>query len=158
VLSEVRRRLAVLVAVPLIGLLAAACGEVREQTQWSGDRTHGVSAIAGDIEIRNALIVADENGGQATLMATFANRGPADELQRVVVNGGEAEPADGPLEIPARRFARLDADENRLDLQDIRTTPGLRTEVEFIFGAAPRATVSVLVLADEGLYADVLTR
>lgn len=157
-LSDVRRRLAMLVAVSLLGLLAAACGEVREQTQWDDDRTHGASATAGDIQIRNALIVADEEGRQATLMASFANRGPTDELQRVIVNGREAEPEGGPLAVPARGFARLDADENRLDLQNIDTTPGLRTEVEFIFGAASRATVNVLVLADEGIYASVLSQ
>lgn len=157
-LSDLRRRLALLVAVSLLGLVAAACGEVREQTQWSDDRTHGVSATAGDIEVRNALIVADETGSQATVMASFSNRGAADELVQVVVNGHEAEPADGPLTIPARGFARLDADETRLDLQNIDATPGRRIDMEFIFGSAPRATVNALVLADQGMYAGVLNQ
>lgn len=157
-LSDVRRRLAMLVTVSLLGLLVAACGDVREQTQWDGDRTHGVSASAGDIQIRNALMVADEQGRQATLMATFANNGQADELVRVVVNGSEAEPENGPLEIPARGFVQLDADENRLDLQNVDTPPGMRTEVQFIFGAAPRATVSVLVQENDGIFAGVLSQ
>ncbi len=159
-LSDVRRRLLTIVAVSLRGLLAAGCGDVREQTQWSwdADRTHGVSARAGDVTIRNALIVADESGEQATVMAVFANRGPEDELVRVVVNGAEGEPEGGPLTIPANGFVRLDAVENRLDLQGIGTTPGQRTQIEFIFGAAPRATVNALVLANEGIYASVLAQ
>lgn len=156
-LSDVRRRAAAIVAVSLLGLIAAACGGVREQTQWDDDRTHGVSAIAGDIQVRNARIVADEDGQQATLLAAFSNVGAEeDELQRVVINGREAEPEGGPLTIPAGSFARIDAEESRLDLQNIDTTPGLRTEVEFIFGSAPRATASVLVLPNEGIYASVL--
>lgn len=156
VLSAARRRLAALVTVPFIALLAVGCGEVREQTQWSDDRTHGVSANAGDVAIRNALVVADENGSEATMFAVFANRGPADELVSVRVGDTEAEPEGGPLEIPARGYAALGPDNTRLDVTGVELTPGLRVEVEFIFGSAPRATVSALVKPAEGIYAGAL--
>ena len=93
-LTAARRRLAVLASVLLLGLVAAGCGEVRAQTQWSQDRTHGVSATAGDIGIRNALVVADEDGRRATVLALFANTGEPDELVSVQVAGSDAEPAD----------------------------------------------------------------
>lgn len=153
-LPAARRRFATLVTVSLLALIAAGCGEVREQTQWSDDRTDGVSASAGDVQIRNALVVATEDGSDATVLAIFANRGAADELVRVRVADGESEPDGGPLEIPARGFAAVGPAATRLDVTGVDLSPGLRVEVEFIFESAPRATVSALVQPDEGIYAD----
>ena len=155
-LSAARRRLAVLASVLLVALVAAGCGEVRAQTQWSGDRTHGVSATAGDIGIRNALVVADETGQEATILAMFANRGDADELVSIRVGDGTAEPEGGPLEIPARSTVSIGPDHTRVDVTGVGAEPGRRVELEFIFASAPRATVSALVQAAEGIYADAL--
>lgn len=156
-LSAARRRLATVVTVSLLAVLAAGCGEVREQTQWADDRTHGVSATAGDVDIRNALVVASEDGSDATVLAMFANRGTsADQLVRLRVGDQEAEPEGGPLEIPARGYAALGPEATRLDVTGVQATPGLRVEVEFIFESAPRATVSALVQPDDGLYAGFL--
>lgn len=152
-LPATRRRFATLITVSLLALIAAGCGEVREQTQWSDDRTDGVSATAGDVHIRNALLVATEDGSEATVLATFANRSAADELVQVRVADSEAEPEGGPLTIPARGFTTVGPDSTRLDVSGVDVMPGLRVEVEFIFGSAPRATVSALVQADEGVYA-----
>jgi hypothetical protein len=156
VLLAARRRLALLASVSLLGLLAVGCGDVREQTQWSGDRTHGVSATAGDIGIRNALVVADEDGRQATVFATFANSGSADELVTVRVGNRDVEPDGGPLEIPANGFATVGPDATRLDVTGAQAQPGQRVELEFIFADAPRATVNALVQADAGIYAGAL--
>jgi hypothetical protein len=156
VLSAARRRLATVVTVSLLALLAAGCGEVREQTQWADDRTHGVSATAGDVDIRNALVVAAEDGSDATVLAVFANRGAADELVRIRLADNEAEPEAGPMEIPARGYAVLGPDATRLDVSGADVTPGFRVELEFIFQNAPRATVSALVKPAEGIYADAL--
>jgi copper(I)-binding protein len=157
VLLAARRRLALIASVSLLGLLAIGCGDVREQTQWSADRTNGVSATAGDIGIRNALVVADEAGRQATVFATFANSGSsADELVAVRVGDRDAEPDSGPLEIPANGFATVAPDATRLDVTGAQAQPGQRVELEFIFADAPRATVSALVQADAGIYAGAL--
>jgi hypothetical protein len=159
VLSAARRRLAVLALVLLVGLVAAGCGAVREQTQWSVDRTDGVSGTAGDIGIRNALVVADDEGRQATVIAMFDNaRGSADELVSVRVGGRDVEPEGGPLEIPAGGNVSLGPDRTRLDVTGADAQPGRRVELEFIFANAPRASVSALVQRAEGIYADALTR
>ncbi|HEX6232155.1 MAG TPA: hypothetical protein VFZ63_03430 [Jiangellaceae bacterium] len=157
VLSAAQRRLAVLASVLLVGLVAAGCGAVREQTQWQADRTHGVSATAGDIGIRNALVVADDEGRRATVIAMFDNaRGEADELVSIRVGGRDAEPEGGPMEIPAGGNVSLGPDHTRLDVTGADAQPGRRVELEFIFANAPRATVNALVLSADGIYADAL--
>ena len=156
-LSAARRRLAVIASVLLLGLVAAGCGEVREQTQWTGSRTHGVSVNAGDIGIRNALVVADEDGQQATVLAMFANSGVADdELVAIRVEGLDVEPEGGPLAIPARGNVSVGPDHTRLDVTGAAAEPGRRIDLEFIFANAPRATVSALVQPADGIYAGAL--
>ncbi|HEX6336726.1 MAG TPA: hypothetical protein VFZ85_07225 [Jiangellaceae bacterium] len=155
-LSAARRRLAVLASVLLLGLVAAGCGEVREQTQWSQDRTDGVSATAGDIGIRNALVVADEEGRQATVLAMFTNRGGPDELVSVRVAGSEAEPEGGPLAIPDGGTVSVGPNQTRVDVAGVDAQPGRRVDIEFVFANAPRASVSALVQPADGVYADAL--
>lgn len=155
-LSAARRRLAVLASVLLLGLVAAGCGEVRAQTQWTQDRTHGVSATAGDIGIRNALLVADQDGRRATLLALFTNSGQPDELVSVRIAGTDAEPEGGPLAIPARGSVSLGPDHTRLDVTGLDVQPGRRVDVEFIFADAPRASISALVQEADGIYAGAL--
>ncbi len=155
-LSAARRRLVVLASVLLVGLVAVGCGDVREQTQFSSDRTQGVSATAGDITIRNALLVADDTGEQATVLAMFANRGDVDELVSVRVGDQTAEPEGGPLEIPARGTASIGPDHTRVDVMGVGVEPGRRVEMEFIFANGPRATANVLVQPAEGIYANAL--
>lgn len=155
-LSAARRRLAVLASVLLLALVAAGCGEVRAQTQWTQDRTHGVSATAGDIGVRNALVVADEEGRRATLLAMFTNRGEADELISVRIAGSDAEPEGGPLTLPARGTVSVGPDQTRVDVTGVDAQPGRRVDVEFIFANAPRASISALVQPADGIYAGAL--
>lgn len=153
-LSAARRRAAVLAVLPVLGLAAAGCAEVREQTQVWRNPVDGVSANAGDLAIRNALVVADADGDSATVLASFANAGiEGDGLVAVTVDGVRAEPAGGTVEIPARGFASAGPASNRVDVDGFGVTPGMTTTVEFIFASAPRASVQVVVQADDGLYA-----
>jgi hypothetical protein len=156
VLTAARRRLAVLASVLLLGLVAAGCGEVRAQTQWTQDRTDGVSATAGDIGIRNALVVADEDGRRATVLALFTNTGEPDELVSVQVAGSDAEPEGGPLTIPAQGAVSVGPDQTRVDVTGVDAQPGRRVDVEFIFANAPRASISALVQPADGIYAGAL--
>ncbi len=156
VLSAARRRLAVLASVLLLGLVATGCGDVREQTQWSGGRVQGVNADAGDIGIRNVVVVSDSESQQATVLAAFVNNGNQDELVSVRVGSTQAEPEGGSLTIPANAGATLGPDGTRLDVEGVDVQPGRTVELEFIFGSAPRATVGALVEPPEGIYADAL--
>lgn len=154
----IHRRAGFLAAILSFSLVAAGCAGVREQTQWSADRTRGVSATAGDVEIRNALVVADADNSQATLMATFANRGDNDELVTVRIGDATGQPDGGPLTIPGGGFATLSPDGAGVDVRSTQARPGRTIEIEFIFAAAPRATVNALVQSADGQYAGALER
>jgi hypothetical protein len=151
-----RRPIAALVAVPVLTMAGAGCTGLRTQTQnWyvPGD---GVSTEAGDIGVRNVLLVADDDGGIATLIATFANEGATDELVEVQVGDQAVVPPTGALEIPADGYARLGPDGVRLDVEGADVQPGDFVDVEFVFGNAPRAEVQALVQRAEGDYEDAL--
>ena len=167
--SAVRRR--ALVALPVLALGLAGCS-MHEQTQGWYDATDGVSVDAGDIGIRDVVVVADDEG-RSTVLATFANAGGADELVEVVVGDVSAEPSDGPLEIPRDGYAKLGPEGPRVDVTeagtvpggtievefrfaDAGTVPGSTIEVEFRFADAPRASVEALVQPHDGIYEGVL--
>lgn len=148
------RRL-VLAVVPALAVGVAGCG-MNEQTQRWYAADNGVNAEAGQIGLRNVLVVADDEG-QATVIATFSNRSDqADELVEIVVGDAATEPVDGVVEIPAAGYASVGPDTNRVDVDGADIATGLTAQVEFRFAGAPRTTVEALVVANEGTYADAL--
>lgn len=151
-----RRPLAATVAIVGLSVLAAGCASVRAQTQQWYEPADGVSTDAGQIGVRNVLLVAEEDGSVATVIATFANEGPDDELVEVRVGDRIAPPAGGPLEIPEDGYARLGPDQTRLDVFGVDVTPGQFVDVEFVFADAPRAEVQALVQPAEREYETAL--
>jgi hypothetical protein len=150
-------RVTALAALPVLALVLVGCGDVREQTQAWREAPYGASATAGSIDIRNAVVVANAETGQATLLASFANRGvEPDALTSVVVAGTPAEPEAGPVELPARGHVSVGPDGTRLDVDGLTTEPGFVVDLEFIFADAPRATAQAIVQSDDGLYAGAL--
>ncbi|MGH8823068.1 MAG: hypothetical protein ACRDVN_01140 [Jiangellaceae bacterium] len=157
-MNPVRRQpVAALVAVTVLALSFAGCGSVRTQTQQWYTPADGVSAEAGDIAVRNVLVVASESGDASTVLATFANRGEEDD-QVLEVRVGEvtAAPTDGELTIPADGYATLGPEATRLDVDGVDAVPGSVVEVEFRFESAPRVSVDALVQPAEGTYEDAL--
>lgn len=150
-LLTVRRR--VLVCVSALTFALAACS-VQEQTQGWHPRYDGQPAEAGDIGLRNVLVVTSDNG-QATVLTSFANRGAEDQLVEVQVGNVTATPPNGPLEIPARGYASLAAGSDQIQVSGADLTPGRLVEVEFRFAKAPRVSVDALVKEAAGRYADV---
>lgn len=149
------RRLVLAAAVPVVTLSIAGCS-IHEQTQRWYSADNGVSAEAGDIGLRNVLVVSDGEG-RATVVASFTNRGDAtDELLEVVVQDVAVEPGEGALEIPAGGMAAVGPDAVRVDVDVDDVAPGYTTEVEFRFADAPRTTVQALVRPAEGVYAEAL--
>jgi hypothetical protein len=151
-----RRPLAALVTIAGLTLAAAGCAGVRAQTQVWYEPADGVSTEAGDIGVRNVLLVADEDGRVATVIATFANTGPEDELVEVRVGDRIATPTTGPVEIPEGGYARLGPDQVRVDVFRADVQPGEFVDVEFVFRDAPRAEVQALVQPAEGEYETAL--
>ncbi|NDL58142.1 hypothetical protein [Phytoactinopolyspora mesophila] len=146
-------RRCVLVSIPTLAFVLAGCN-VQDKSQWWDPRYDGVPAEAGDIGLRNVVVVTSADG-RATLLTSFANRGSDDELLEVRVAGSSATPPDGPLEIPARGYAALEPSATQIEFTDVEITPGLLTEVEYHFAEAPRVTVEALVKEAEGRYAHV---
>jgi hypothetical protein len=147
-------RRSVLLSLPVLALALGGCG-IQEQTQGWHPRYDGVPADAGDIGLRNVVVVASTDG-RATVLTSFANRGgDADELVEVRVGEATATLSETPLEIPARGHASLGLNDNQVELQGVDVTPGHITEVEFHFANAPRITVETLVKEADGRYADV---
>ena len=147
-----RRPLAALVTIVGLTLAAAGCASVRSQTQAWYEPADGVSAEAGDIAVRNVLLVADEDGAVATLIATFANTGLEDEFVEARIGDRVAMPTTGPVEIPEGGYARLGPDQTRLDVFGADVQPGQFVDVEFVFRDAPRADLQALVQRAEGDY------
>jgi hypothetical protein len=154
----VLRPLAALVPIVGLTLVAAGCAPVpvRSQTQEWYEPADGVSTEAGDIGVRGVLLVSDEDGGVATVLATFANTGPEDEFLEVHVGDRIATPTTGPLDIPEGGYARLGPDQTRVDVFEADTRPGEFVDVEFVFRDAPRAQVQALVQRAEGDYQGAL--
>ena len=156
-MNPVRRQpVATLAAVSVLALALAGCGSVRTQTQQWYTPADGVSAEAGDVAVRNVLVVASESGDASTVLASFANRGERDRLVEVRVGEARATPTGGDLTIPAGGYATLGPEGTRLDVDDADTVPGSFVEVEFLFEDAPRITVDALVQPAEGVYEDAL--
>ena len=153
-----RRRLAALLTIVGLTLVAAGCAPIpiRAQTQEWYEPADGVSTQAGDIAIRNVLLVADEDGSVATVLATFANTGSEDELLEVRVGDRTAVPTTGPVVIPEDGYARLGPDDVRVDVFGADVRPGEFVDVEFVFRDAPRAEVQALVRRPEGDYEGAL--
>ncbi|PSL02480.1 hypothetical protein CLV30_110133 [Haloactinopolyspora alba] len=144
-----------LVAVPLIALSVAGCS-IHEQTQGWYAPANGVNADAGQVGLRNVLVVAG-SGGRATVLAALSNEGTtADALVGVSVGDTQAELEGGAIEIPSNGHATVGPSAHRADVQSVDAVPGRMIEVEFRFERAPRVTVDALVETAEGMYADAL--
>jgi hypothetical protein len=154
-MSVIRRRVVTLVAVPVLALMALGCANVTEQTQAWRDAPNGTSATAGEMDIRNALVVSDSEGN-GTVFASFANRGgQADALTGVIVDDIEATSGAGDVELPAGGVASVAADGARVDVSGMDVAPGRIVDVQFIFANAPRVSVQAIVQPNDGIYADV---
>jgi hypothetical protein len=129
---------------------------MNEQTQDWYTPANGVSTEAGDIGLRNVLVVADDEE-QATILAALSNRGSQDDsLLEVTIGDVVSEPVNGAIDIPAKGYATVGPDADRIDVTHVDAAPGRIVEVTFRFAHAPRTTVDALVQADTGPYADTL--
>jgi len=145
---------AALSAVVLLG--ATGCTFISPQAttiQYSASDGVNVSDADGPIDIRNAFIVATDDGSVGNLIAAFVN--PTDEKATLTLS------VDGidsfTVTVPAGETVSLGADAEPLRVVDLDTKPGATIEVHFQSGDSTGVKTQVPVL-DGALpyYADLV--
>ncbi|HYI32847.1 MAG TPA: hypothetical protein VEX88_05235 [Glaciibacter sp.] len=137
----------VLAAGILIG--TTGCGLIAPQaTQLQYDPSDGIGADVGEVDIRNALLITDEEGANATLVASLVNRG--DEPHRVSVQyEGNAGKVTEEVTVPAKSSIVLGGDDGpTLTLREVDAQPGSLFPVFFQYGEETGAEMLVPVLTD----------
>ncbi len=137
----------VLAAGILIG--TTGCGLIAPQaTQLQYDPSDGVGADVGEVDIRNALLIADEEGTSATLVASLVNRG--DESHRVSVQyEGDTGRVTEEVTVPAKGSITLGGGEGpTLTLREVEAQPGSLFPVFFQYGEETGTELRVPVLED----------
>ncbi|GAA2173999.1 hypothetical protein GCM10009846_18230 [Agrococcus versicolor] len=135
-----KSRLAAVAAALVATATLAGCNFTTPQaTQYQYDAADGVSGATGPVDIRNAVLVADDD--LSSLAVTFVNSGPATTL--VVTVGTEEQEIDLDEGVTAFGFP---------EQQLVFTSPltvGSLEDVVFSADAAERAALSVPVFSIE---------
>jgi len=152
---------AALLAVVMTGI--SGCSFLYQaETQRPVITADGVWTDTGDLGIRGVLVVSDEPGHGALIGMVVNNGSTADQLVGVKVGATEVTPAPA-IAIPALGTVQIgqrgpdfdDASTAMLVLSDPSLTPGGTTTVRLTFENSPAVTLQVLVVDQEGDYADV---
>ncbi|QEO15303.1 DNA modification methylase [Agromyces intestinalis] len=106
------------------------------------DASDGVRASVGDLEVRNLLIVKDDDGQDANVVFTVSNHGDTDADLEVGLVAGESES----VEVPAGGQVVLGVEEEPLLLTGVRAAPGGLAELFLATDGAEGVEVQVPVL------------
>ncbi len=133
---------AALCAAVLLG--ATGCNFIAPQaTTITYSASDGVNVPAsGPLEVRNALIVATEDGKSGNLIAAIVNATDKAETLSVQIEGS----APLTLRVPAHTTASLGANEEPLLIERLNVKPGATVEVYFQSGSATGAALHLPVL------------
>lgn len=140
------RRLAPLALVGALLLGTTGCTFVTDQatlTEYNpGD---GVGFSVGDLKVRDALIIADEQGALGNFSAAVINDADRSQTLTLTWDGGSAD-----IDVNAGQTLTLgfDGDEPKL-LEDLGTPPGALASIEFSDGS--QSTLATIPVLDGGL-------
>jgi hypothetical protein len=151
-------RLVTVLAAAGATVALAGCGSnINAQTQEWYDATDGVNNSADStldgMASRSVVVVSD--GTDATVVGTFVNTGvDTDGVASITVDGEDAT-ITGDLEVEPDESVRLGPPgEARAQVDGVDLDPGLTTEVEITFDAAPAETLTAIIRAPEAEFAD----
>lgn len=97
---------------------------------------------SGPLDVRNAMVIADESGTAGNFLAAIVN--PTDEDHTLIFGFGETTTT---LKVPARDSISLGVDGNKpILLEDIDTMPGGTLPMSFQSGDAEGVRIDVPVL------------
>lgn len=143
---------AIVVLAAAVALGTSGCGLLAPQaTTIHYDASDGVSGTVGDVELHNALIVADEEGTAGNLVVSLVNTGTSahnveitwgdDGKASVTVDAGETITLSAPQS--------GDAETEDVLLDPLPAKPGDTTDVFFQYGSETGATLQVPILTGD---------
>lgn len=134
---------AALSALVLLG--ATGCTFITPQstkTEYAASDGVNVSDADGPIDVRNALVVATEDGSIGNFVAAIVN--PTDEKATLTITVKGVDPLT--VTVPAGRTVSLGADEEPLRIVGLDTKPGATVEIHFQSGDSTGVKTEVPVL------------
>jgi len=139
------RIIASLAAVGTVLLTATGCGMVTTQaTTFEYTASDGVNLPSIDgpgLEVRNALVVADEDGAQGNFVAVLANSSDADQTFTAEWETGDIE-----VNVPAGQTISLGADAEPRLMEALDTVPGSTLSMYLQAGDQEGTEIEVPVL------------
>ncbi|GAB3602594.1 DNA modification methylase [Microbacterium aureliae] len=148
--TKTRRALALAVAGAAVATTLTGCSMISTQaTTIQYNPSDGVGASAGPIEVRNALIIADDEGSAGNMLAALVNT--TDSPATITIEIGEGGSIlSETVQVPARTTVSLGADgEDPLLIEGLDTMPGADVPAYFQAGDADGSLVRVPVLDGE---------
>ena len=136
-----------LVATAAVGIAVAlgatGCSMMAPQaTTIEYSASDGVNVPeSGPLKVRNALIVANEDGTAGNLLAAIANGTDSAQTLTVGINGRTAT-----VQVPARSVASLGIDADPLLIDGLGARPGASVDVAFQSGDGEGVEIAVPVL------------
>ncbi|MFF1538765.1 DNA modification methylase [Microbacterium sp. NPDC058269] len=134
---------AALSALVLLG--ATGCTFITPQstkTEYAASDGVNVSDADGPIDVRNALVVATEDGSIGNFVAAIVN--PTDEKATLTITVEGVDPLT--VTVPAGGTVSLGADEEPLRIDGLDTKPGATVEIHFQSGDSTGVKTEVPVL------------
>ncbi|PFG30784.1 hypothetical protein [Paramicrobacterium agarici] len=143
---------AIVVLAAAVALGTSGCGLLASQaTTIRYDASDGVSGSVGDVDVRNALIIAGEDGAVGHLVVTLINNGTSSHS--VTVEFADGTSTD--VMIEADEVFTFSADAERDDeyenivIDPLTVQVGSTTEVFFQYGTETGVTLDVPVYTGE---------
>ncbi len=134
----------------LVILGTTGCSMISPQaTTIEYNASDGVAVNAGALEVRNALIVANEDGSAGNFLAAIVNTG--DSTERLSLEFGEGSDAvSETVTVPAGAVVSLGVDdEEPILIEGLDTMPGADLPVYFASGGEEGTLMDVPVLDGE---------
>jgi hypothetical protein len=142
----VKSRLVASAALSALVLLGATgCTFITPQstkTEYAASDGVNVSDADGPIDVRNALVVATEDGSIGNFVAAVVN--PTDEKATLTITVEGVDPLT--VTVPAGGTVSLGADEEPLRIVGLDTKPGATVEIHFQSGDSTGVKTEVPVL------------
>jgi hypothetical protein len=142
------------IAVLVLAAGLSGCANKNAATQKFYTPADGVNGQAGDVAIRNVLVVS-ETEGNASLLATFVRQGgEEDRLVGVRIDGRDATLTPSQILLPLSAPVTVGMADLAARASGVEVEPGGLAEVEFRFQRAPRTSVEALVFPPENVYGE----